>query len=366
MSSTAESRVSSRSAVTAYAIDTKRLHCPFTPGLHAEVEAIQAHAVGWAVALGLVVGEHAAVRLDASRVGWLVSRANPEARRELVEIAADWTTFFCLLDDKIERLPAPSAVGAYLDEIYAALTGGPCTRGDSLSGAAHDLSRRLHQIADKPWRTHFAARNRQLFEAFVLEAEVRAAGGFSELRDYLPMREVTVGIWVELALSELALGIELTTRERAETHQISRLACNLIGWANDIFTFEKERAAGDPNNLVLVLAKSLGGDLRSALGRAIQMHDREANELALHLAQIRLTGSDAAQRYAATLGYWVRGHLDWARETGRYDGCVGDPNGQLGGNSCASTCMRSVCPESGAVQPSVKSLSRASSSASTA
>ncbi len=299
----------------------KRLHCPFPAALHPEVNAIQAHAVAWAVAFGLVDGERAALRLDASKVGWLAARANPTAPRQLVEIAADWTTFFCLLDDRIERLPSSEAVASYLDEVLAALTGAGTPRyGDSIQGAARDLHHRLRLVADKAWMARFAAKNRELFDAFQFEACVRASGGMSEVRTYVPMREVTVGIWVELELSTLAADLELSVVERAATEDMARMACNLVGWANDIFTYEKELAAGDPNNLVLVLAKSRRSDLPTALARAIRMHDREANELALRIAQVELSDSVAVRSYAAILGGWVRGHLDWARETGRYDG----------------------------------------------
>ncbi len=101
---------------------------------------------------------------------------------------------------------------------------------------------------------------------------------------------------------------------------MTRMTCNLVGWANDIFTYEKEIVAGDPNNLVLVMARSLRLDVPSALARAIRRHDREANELALRIAEVELSGSEPMRGLAAILGHWVRGHLDWARETGRYDG----------------------------------------------
>lgn len=298
----------------------KSLHCPFGGGLHAEVEAIQAHAVAWAVALGLVDGERAAHRFDASKVGWLVARANPDAPRELVELAADWTTFFCLLDDRIERLPSMEVVAAYLDEALGALTGARALPGDSLQHAACDLHRRLRLVADRSWMLRFAEKNRELFEAFKVEARARAAGGMGSVEAYLPLREVTVGIRVELELSELATGIALTAEEREETAAMSRMACNLIGWANDVFTFEKELSAGDPNNLVLMFARSNRGDLDAALARAVRMHDREANELALHIARHHQAGSAATSRFARVIGHWVRGHLDWAHETGRYAG----------------------------------------------
>ncbi|MBK6518076.1 MAG: hypothetical protein IPM79_30335 [Polyangiaceae bacterium] len=310
----------SSSSPSSPARSNKALHCPFVSGLHAEVDAIQAHVVAWAVALGLVDGERAAHRLDASKVGWLLARANPEAPRSFVELAADWTTFFCLLDDRIEQFPTPDSVASYLDEVLRALTGGPADPGDSIQHAARDLHRRFQLVAERRWMARFARKNRELFEAFKVEAHARASGGMGDVRSYLPLREVTVGIWVELEISELGAGIELCPEERAETIDMARMACNLVGWANDIFTYEKELAAGDPNNLVLLLARSDGGDLDAALQRAVRMHDREANSLALRIGEASGVGSEAVRRFASVLGHWVKGHLDWAHETGRYAG----------------------------------------------
>lgn len=300
--------------------DGQELYCPFPSAIHPEVAEIQAHTMAWAIALGLAHGERAASRLDFAKIGWLAARANPRAPRALVELVADWTTLFCLLDDHIERFAEAQAVGSYLDEVLAALTIVDARPGDSIQCAARDLQRRLKVLADRHWHARFASKLRELFDAFELEAHRRRSGGTADVRAYLAMREVTVGVWVELELSELALGVELTREERASTRMIGRIACNLVGWANDIHTYEKELEAGDPNNLVLVLSHATRIDLRSALARVSRMHDREANELAQRITQIELAGTDGERHFAAIVGHWVRGHLDWARETGRYAG----------------------------------------------
>ena len=61
----------------------------------------------------------------ASKIGRLAARANPQGRRDLVEIAADWTTLFCLLDDRIEGLD-PGAAGseALLGSVFGFATQG--------------------------------------------------------------------------------------------------------------------------------------------------------------------------------------------------------------------------------------------------
>jgi hypothetical protein len=301
----------------AAAIRVPALHCPFTAELHADADAIQARTVAWAVAMGLVPRAEAP-RLDAAKIGRLAARANPRGPRELVDLAADWTTFFCLLDDRLERLESAHAVYRCLADLGAVLRGAPARHEIALERAAQDLHTRLFRAADPAWMLRFERRVGQLFEAFCIEAEHRVASTVPSLPAYLPMREVTVGIHVELALSELVAGIALSEEERARVAELNRAASNLVGWANDVYTFEKELRAGERNNLVAVLMVSEGASLRDAVRRAAEMHDELARAFAVATEDAARAGSVEMCGYVGILRAWVRGHLDWARETGRY------------------------------------------------
>jgi 5-epi-alpha-selinene synthase len=298
-----------------------RLYCPFEAGVHPEVAAVQTQSVAWAEEVGLVSGERARARLDASKIGWLVSRAHPHGARGPLQLAADWTTLFCLLDDHIERIEAPAAVAAYLAELFATLRGAPVWGRDPMQRAMADVRRRLAALATPVATMRVEKRVRELFDAFALEAEVRATREIPGHALYLPMREVTVGIHVELALGELVDGIELpeTARTRGAIPDLARRASNLVGWANDIYTFEKELRAGEVCNLVAVIARTRSVGIEEAVSRAAAMHDDEARIFdALSGDEATSSRSEGCRRYAALARRWVRGHLDWARETGRY------------------------------------------------
>jgi hypothetical protein len=306
------------------------LHCPFASSIHPAAEDVNTATVAWARAVGLV-DARSAPRLEAQAIGGLVARAYPRGARGPLQLAADWTTFFCLLDDWIERLPSAAAVARALAGISAALAGEAPVDGPSLEVAAADLGRRFAAVATRARRARFEARVRELFEAFVVEAEARAAGRPPAPAAYLPIREITVGIHVELEIGELVEGIELSpeARARAERAGLARSASNLVGWANDLHTYEKELRAGETMNLVAVLAEAEGLDLRAAVTRAAPMHDDEACVFARRAAD--LGGDEALARYAAMLRAWVRGHLDWAHATGRYR-----PDGGHAGGGSAS------------------------------
>ena len=150
------------------------------------------------------------------------------------------------------------------------------------------------------------------------------------------MREQTVGLHVEFALGEIVPAIDLSPAQRESPGRVAlaALASDLVGWANDIYTHENELADGETHNLVFVLAQAGALSLPAAVARAVPMHD--AAMLRFMTLAARLGDHPAAplRRDAATprcrdaamlrccdaamLRAWVRGHLDWGRETGRY------------------------------------------------
>ncbi len=295
------------------------LDVPFASAVHPDVAQIQEASVAWARAHGLVGEGRGLQRLREARIAWLPARAHPRGARRPLQIAADWTTLFCLLDDRIERLAGPDEVVAVLAGLEGCFDPSATSPGEhampELLRACIDLRRRIAaEGADTLPRFH--ARVRELFAAFVVESAGRSAGRVPELAAYLPLREQTVGLHVEFALGELVDGLALAASTRAHPHRaaLARMASNLVGWANDIFTHEKEIEEGETNNLVFVLARAEGLDMAAALARAVELHDAELRAFVSLAA-----AADAPLRgYAAMLCAWVRGHLDWGRETGRY------------------------------------------------
>lgn len=310
----------------------RSLHCPIESAVHPEVDLIHARSVVWARDLGLAQAGTAEARLHAARIGWLVARAHPRGDTAIVQLAADWTTVFCLLDDRLERLESPAAVAGYLSALSGILRHGGDPGLDPVKRACADLRSRLLGAAPASFHARWNERIDQLFAAFGREAAVRAARVVPELGDYLPMREVTVGIHVELEIGELASGIELS--EAARNHPVrvalARMASNLIGWANDVFTFEKELRQGETTNLVAVLAQSHGLGLADALAAASARHDEEMQAFLALAAEVpKVAGGAELQGHVALLRAWVRGHLDWAHETGRYDPGLSPPRSRV-------------------------------------
>ena len=297
------------------------LYCPFAPAVSPWADALQRASVAWAERTGLADSARAVARLERMRIGWLVARAVPGGAREALQVAADWTTLFCLLDDRVEGLSALRAAS----DLARLFEGGPAAAGserDPYATALADLRARLSALASPAWVAHFESLVSELFTTFTWEAIHRERGAGPDLETYRGMREVSVGLHPEFALAELACGLELTPEERSHPslRAMASAAARSVGWANDLFTCARERDAGEVHNVVLVLMARDGLSLGAAARRAAELHDGEvATFLSLQRDLAREGRRAEVDRYVQALATWMRGHLDWAAETGRYE-----------------------------------------------
>lgn len=302
----------------------RQLFCPFTSAVHPSAEGIHEESIDWARTMGLVKSDKQVVRLRASKIGWLVSRAFPRGERRALQIASDWTVVFCLLDDLLEKMVTTGEVDAYLGMLLKAFRGSVVPEaGDAFAQAMVDLRDRMLMAGGQEWVDRFGEQLGVLFICFGMEAMNRELGLTPDVVSYLQMREVTVGLYVEFEFFELVQGITLPpeVRDHPAMRRLASKASNIVGWANDICTFEKEMEQGELHNLVLVLKRSQNLSLQEAVNRAVYIHDTEVRAFNYMQKQVPSFGPliDAqVNEFIAMLRSWIRGHLDWAQETGRY------------------------------------------------
>jgi 5-epi-alpha-selinene synthase len=259
----------------------------------------------------------------AAKAGWLVARAFPTAMPRGLQVVADWTVLFCTLDDHIERMGSASEVATYLQhllDVFRADIAGSLE--DPFAAGMSDLQRRLLGLAARRCFTHFGDRLEDLFAGFVAEALNRERAQIPDLASYLPLREITIGLHVMFALAELLDEFSLPERlgEHPALRKLATRASNIVGWANDLFTYEKEIIGGEIHNLVLVLMNEHRLTVAEAVAEAVALHDSEVRNFLQEVEQLPSIGVAHAgvQRYVEMLRCWIRGHRDWAHETGRY------------------------------------------------
>lgn len=300
------------------------LYCPFASKIHADASQAHEASVQWAQSMGMLPTEQHVRGAQNAKVGSLVARGFPTASRDGLQLVADWTVWFCMLDDHIEEELRYADVEVYLTRMLEVLYGDDMIAQDPFEAGLIDIRRRLIDLV--PWRANALVRFNEavaaLFAGFIQEARDHATGEVPPVATYLKLREVTVGLKVILTLTEAVEGIHLPD-EVLDHPAIRRLATrtsNIVGWSNDLFTYDKEIIQGEIHNLVLAVMTERRMALADAVAFTVQLHD---DEVCRFIQDVELLPSFGAadpevRRYVEMLRCWIRGHLDWARETGRY------------------------------------------------
>jgi len=155
------------------------------------------------------------------------------------------------------------------------------------------------------------------------ETSNRARGLRPTIPAYLRARAITVGMYTEYALFDVTH--QVYTNDRfwvdPDLRRLMTMTANVIGWSNDVFSYHKEREAGDPHNLVLLLGLEHSLDDEESCGLAIDMHNHEMQrfvELAGAVATKRSRDEPAVREFVDMLRAWIRANLDWAHASSRY------------------------------------------------
>jgi avermitilol synthase len=300
-----------------------QLYYPFDPKAHPDASSVHERSVLWARWSGMLPTEQHIRAAHKAKVGWLAARGFPTAVPRGLQLIADWTVLFCALDDHIEKLGSADEVECYLQHLLDVFrTGNAGSSDDPFVAGMKDLQQRLLAMAPPIHCQKFADRLAELFAGNVTEARSRERGEIPDLDSYLRLREVTIGLQVMFSLVGVVEGFNLSDQvcQHAALQRLTTRTSNIVGWANDLFTYEKEIIQGQMHNLVLVLMNERRLTIAEAVKQAVALHDSEVKSFLQEVEQLPSFGPANAgvRRYVEMLKCWIRGHLDWAHETGRY------------------------------------------------
>ncbi len=315
-------------------ISVPELYCPFPPAMNPAAEAVQDHTLAWARKHALVRDEAAYERLRRSRFGYLAARAYPEATLSRLSIASDWNTWLFVMDDECDESGIgrrPKRLGILHRRLNGLLTGDAIPRlrerpgriDVPLSHALCDLRDRMRALMTRAWMTRFVQSVVEYFESSEWEAENRERGLWPDAATYIRMRPYTGGLYTDIELIELTEGIDLpiVVRNHPALERLALLTNNVVCWSNDIFSLQKERAHRDMHNLALILHHHEGITEQAAVDRVAELIKGQVQRfiaLEARLPQFGPSIDVAVRRFVAVLRAWMRGNLDWSRETGRY------------------------------------------------
>jgi Terpene synthase family 2, C-terminal metal binding len=301
------------------------LYCPIPPVEGLDLEPAKKRLAVWVNHYGIADHPRARKRLEAIRVPDFVARAYPSAQAEDLDILLAWTTWAFLADDLADEQTDTAQVqlselAARYDSYVETLRHGSTT----LSGAHYPLLNLRERIAKRGSAAclgRFADAAQDWFRSMHWEVSNRALQRQPSILEYLKERRVTVGMYTEFALFDVSHQTDASELLSDPTlKEMMEAASNIIAWSNDIFSYPKEAAQGDPHNLVLLLQSEKAYSLKRAVSTARQMHDREMRRfLALDRSILsRAVPSVDSFRFVDMLKCWIRSNVDWAQLTLRY------------------------------------------------
>ncbi|AZK95311.1 MULTISPECIES: terpene synthase family protein [Streptomyces] len=307
------------------ALRMPKLYCPFPDQVHPEAAEIDRRSLEWLDAYGLLTDTAVRGRFGRSKIGWQASRTTPHADTELVQLHADWQMWLFAFDDvRSEETGAGARPGPMARSLasFLRILQEPGTRVDEedpFTSALRDLRRRLAAVGTRVQVDRFVTSVLGYWFAQVWEAGNRADAVWPTVEEYTAMRVHTGAVPTCLALIDVIGRFELPAAElaRPEVRALTTKAVNVVCWANDIHSYEKEAdRSNHPVNLPILLHRRDRGTVQEAIDAAADMHDAEV--AAYCALRPRVTAGPELGRYLDGLESWMRGNLTWSLSTGRY------------------------------------------------
>jgi hypothetical protein len=298
------------------------LHCPFETRTSPHATAVQRRTLEWMRDFGLIRECDGAGPL--SQVGLLCATTYPLADARGLQLASDFSTIFFLIDDLSEGQENTPATLAKRNQQALSALAGECPDSDraAINRALFELGTRLREQSTPDWMRRFTDHVRAWLASHVWECRNRLLGRTPPIEEYVDMRQFSIGMYFEFALSELTDGYGLSNELRTQpaVSLLARSANQQIAWANDILTVDKEVRQGDVHNLVLSIRQEHRLSLNEAIKEAIIMHNRAVESFLNSAAYLLTSGTDVAglAKYIQALQHWMGGHLRWGFESKRY------------------------------------------------
>ncbi|MBC6417959.1 MAG: hypothetical protein GDA44_03780 [Prochloron sp. SP5CPC1] len=305
------------------------LYCPFPGAIHQNVATAQEQTNKWVRRFHLLPDELAYRRFRAAQFPRMSARTRPHASPEIFAIITNFYTWLFILDDYCEDLGInkhPELLPALHSRSLAILRGEKPTHRDApLVQALADIRRRVEPHASSGWMDRFTSNMEDYLQALVWQAANHTQGITPDLATYLKMRSFLSAVYPSFDFIEIEVSkdMELPNQVRANktVQKLKLIANNVVSWSNDIIGLEKEMELGDVHNLVLVLQREHQLTLQEAINRAAELCNEEVRkfmDLESRLPSFGPVTDPKLQHYVLGLRSWMRGWIDWALETERY------------------------------------------------
>ncbi|MEO3868965.1 hypothetical protein ABGB18_09065 [Nonomuraea sp. B12E4] len=292
--------------------------------MHASEIDAESHA--WLVASNMLNSAEMIEHFRRSKIGLLAARTNPTVPRESLRLLTDWYNWCFAFDDAFcegeSMRHRPSALARALSPLLEILDGRREPDADDPFGLAlNELVHRISEAAIPAQVDRWRITVKESLLSQIWEAANREIDLIPTPEDYILMRRITGATFTCFALIDVGGGYRLETDEwhHPDVRALSDLACDLIGWDNDLLSYAKEH--GDDkarHNLVTVLATHKTHALQDALIEVSCMHNEAISAFQARRALLDQWASLPVRTYVRGLEHWVSGHIEFSLGSARY------------------------------------------------
>ncbi|MGI5273033.1 terpene synthase family protein [Nonomuraea sp. CA-218870] len=302
------------------------LPCPFPSEINEHAAEIDAQSHQWLAASALLAGADTVEHFRRSQIGMLAARTNPAVPRASLRLISDWYNWLFAFDDAFcegELMGhRASALARALPPLFDVLDRRrDPDPADPFGLALRELLDRIAELGTPAQVDRWRTTVKEYLFAQVWEAANREADLIPTPEDYILMRRITGATFTCFALIDVGGGYRLEAEEwhHPDVRALSDLACDLIGWDNDLLSYAKERDNDKArHNLVTVLATHRRLPLQDALHEVAGMHVTAVHAFVERRARLGAWAPPPVRRYVRGLEHWVRGHIEFSLASARY------------------------------------------------
>uniref|UniRef100_A0AAU2W292 Terpene synthase n=1 Tax=Streptomyces sp. NBC_00008 TaxID=2903610 RepID=A0AAU2W292_9ACTN len=307
------------------------IYCPFPQRTNPHVAHVREHLDSWTRNTGLVHRDSARDRFEQADFGAFVGMVYPTADSENLDLVADWFVWLFLVDDQLDDGHlgrSPDRVRSVVEVMRSVVERGARPADEGLPAAVValvDLWERTVPAAAPQWRRRFTYHlMTYLTTATTWEAGNRADGVVPAEATYIEKRRHTGAIHVCMDLIEIVAGIEAPESIHNDARFITALeaSCNVVCWANDVYSYEKEQVLGEIHNLVHLVRHHRGYGKQESLDHVCAEIATETERFLTAEAELLAAYPQLdwmLEPYLDGMRSWMRGNLDWSRQTPRYN-----------------------------------------------
>ena len=309
-------------------------HIPFPSRISPDAERAGAGFLAWPRAFGLLSSADAERRHIQGSYPELAARFHPAATGGDLDLGVDQQSWFFIFDDQFDdaRGREPELARQLVEPVIDVLTSprdlAPRDTAPLVAAFA-DLWARSRQGMSSSWCARTAGNWHRYLAGHVTEAVNRGLDARPSFASHLLLRRDTCGVPPILDIAERLGHFELSEWVYASplVTELRVIAAEVVVLDNEIFSLEKEEAAGD-NNLVLIAERDSGCSRSAAIDHVCGLiRERTERFVALeHLVpplcdDLRLDRHErtALRCYLAdALRPVMRGAHDWQQHCTRY------------------------------------------------